>query len=238
MTIYPAIDIKDGKCVRLRQGAFAGVTVYNENPAAQAVIWQESGARYIHAVDLDGARYGRGYNDSAIARVIDAVSVPVQIGGGIRTMEDIETKLSMGAARVILGTAAVLDTALLESAAARFGPDRIVVGIDEKNGFAAVSGWENTSGRTALEICLHIKKLGLNTVIYTDISKDGMMQGPNTESTARLLNGTGMDIIASGGVSSLEDLERLQKIGVSGVIVGKALFTGTVNLREAVALFD
>jgi len=237
MRIYPAIDIKDGKCVRLKQGAFNDVTVYNDDPAAQALIWRESGGEYIHVVDLDGARNGCGFNNSTISRVIGLAEVPVQVGGGIRTVEDIECKLSMGAARVILGTAAVKDPGLLETAVKQFGAERIVVGIDVKDGFAAISGWEDSTRLTALEICLDIKRLGLNTVIYTDISKDGMMQGPNVESTARLMNETGMDIIASGGVSSMEDLRRLHEIGVSGVIVGKALFMGTVKLDEAVRLF-
>ena len=237
MTIYPAIDIKDGKCVRLKQGVFDSVIVYNDDPSAQAVVWRESGAKYIHVVDLDGARFGSAYNNDTIARVIAAASVPVQVGGGIRTIEDIEDKLSLGAARVILGTAAVTDAELVESAVRKFGSGHIAAGIDTKDGYAVISGWEAVTDFTAVEICLKLKSLGVNTVIYTDISKDGMMQGPNIGATEQLLKETGMDIIASGGVSSMDDLQRLSLIGVSGVIVGKALFTGDVNLREAVRLF-
>ena len=238
MRIYPAIDIKDGKCVRLKQGAFGDVTVYNDDPAAQAAIWREKGARYIHVVDLDGARNGRGCNDSAIAEVIKAAGIPVQVGGGIRTAEDIEAKLSMGASRVILGTAAVADADLLKYAAEHFGAARIVIGLDIKDGFAAISGWEGASRLTAAEVCLRAKNFWLNTVIFTDVSKDGMMRGPNVEATAGLMKDTGMDIIASGGVSSMDDLRRLRDIGVSGAIVGKALFTGAVDLSEAVRIFE
>jgi len=238
MTIYPAIDIMDGKCVRLKQGKFDDVTVFNEDPAAQAVIWRDMGASYIHVVDLDGARHGSGYNDKTIARIIATAGVPVQVGGGIRTIADIENKLDMGVARVILGTAAVTNTNLVETAIGRFGPEHIVVGIDAKDGFAAVSGWEDTTMQTALECCLSVKSLGVKTVIYTDISKDGMMQGPSVESTAKLFNETKLDIIASGGVSSMDDLKKIYEIGVSGVIVGKALFTGDIDLRHATSAFD
>ncbi|MDR2649978.1 MAG: 1-(5-phosphoribosyl)-5-((5-phosphoribosylamino)methylideneamino)imidazole-4-carboxamide isomerase, partial [Clostridiales bacterium] len=146
MRIYPAIDIKDGKCVRLKQGSFDEVTIYNDDPAAQAVIWRDSGAEFIHVVDLDGARYGRGYNNRAIARVIAAVEVPTQVGGGIRSIEEIEVKLSMGAARVILGTAAVTDTGLLQTAVRQFGAERVVAGVDAKDGFTAISGWKSATG--------------------------------------------------------------------------------------------
>ena len=237
MTIYPAIDIVSGKCVRLKQGKFDDVTVYNEDSAAQAGTWRDMGASYIHVVDLDGARHGSGYNNKTIARIIAAAGVPVQVGGGIRTIEDIEAKLEMGVTRVILGTAAVTNTSLIETAIERFGPDYIVAGIDAKDGFAAVSGWEDTSMQTALECCLSMKKLGVKTVIYTDISKDGMMQGPNVESTAMLFKETNLDIIASGGVSSMNDLKKIYEIGVSGVIVGKALFTGDIDLRLATTTF-
>ena len=237
MVIYPAIDIKDGKCVRLKQGAFDEVTVYNEDPAAQAVIWREKGAEYIHVIDLDGARYGCGYNNSAIVRIIAAAKLPVQVGGGIRTVKDIEDKLSMGAARVILGTAAVTDISLLEAAVKRFGSRHIIAGIDVKDGFVAISGWEDTTKQTALELCLKVKGIGVKTVNYTDISKDGMMQGPNVESTKWLLDETGMDIIASGGISSMDDLRRVYETGVSGAIIGKALYTGDIKLDEAVRKF-
>jgi phosphoribosylformimino-5-aminoimidazole carboxamide ribotide isomerase len=239
MQLYPAIDIKDGKCVRLQQGKFDQVTVYNDNPAAAAENWLSQGATYLHVVDLDGARLGSGYNNEAIAKITAAAGeIPVQVGGGIRTMRDIEEKLELGVSRVILGTAAINDPSFVKEAVKAFG-SKIAVGVDAKNGRVAISGWEELSDKTAISLCLEMAALGVKTVIYTDISKDGMMQGPNVESTKELIEAAPMlNIIASGGVSEMADLENIEAIGAPGVIIGKALYKGTIDLKQALQKYE
>ena len=239
MTIYPAIDIWGGKCVRLApQGKFDDSALYGGDPAERAMEWQRLGASWIHSVDLDGARGGGGVNRGVIARMLRSVSIPLQLGGGVRNMGDIDLRVSMGVSRVILGTAAVRDKSLLISALAKYGRERIAVGVDALDGIVKVSGWEESGSVKAVEFCLEMKELGVKTVIYTDISRDGAMSGPNVRETEALIKITGLDVIASGGVSCLDDLRRVSEIGAAGAIIGKALYTGAIDLKEAIDLCD
>lgn len=238
MNIYPAIDIKNGKCVRLKQGKFDEVTIYNENPVEAAKEWEQKGASYLHVVDLDGALEGSSVNIETIAKICSVVSIPVQTGGGIRKMKHIEEKIAAGVNRVIIGTAAVKNPSLVKEAVEKFGADAIVVGIDAKDGMVAIEGWEKVSGKSAVELTLEMKEFGVKTIVYTDISKDGMLSGPNIESTKDLVEQTGLDIIASGGVSSMKDLEELSTIRVEGAIIGKALYHGAIKLEDVVNQFE
>lgn len=233
MKLYPAIDLKDGNCVRLLQGDYNEVTIYGSSPAEMAKKWESLGGTYLHIVDLDGAKEGKGINDAAIRQIVAAVQIPIELGGGIRTLEDIKRQLDQGVGRVILGSAAIKNKGLVKEAIETFGADKIVVGVDAKGGKVAVEGWLEVTDTTALSFCKELEAIGVTTVIYTDIAKDGMMQGPNIEETAKLVEATQLDIIASGGVSSMEDLERLEAIGVHGAIIGKALYIGAIDLREA-----
>ena len=233
MRIYPAIDIKDGKCVRLYKGRFDDVTVYGDSPAEMAKKWEAQGGEYIHVVDLDGALKGHGVNADKIREICESVSVPVQTGGGIRTMEDIEAKLACGISRVIIGTKAVSDSEFVKRAADKYG-GKIVIGIDAKDGMVAVEGWEKTSDFTAVEFAKKMVSLGIKTIVYTDIATDGTLSGPNVAAMREMAAAVNADIIASGGVGSLGDILSLKDTGVEGVIVGKALYTGRVDLAEAV----
>lgn len=237
MQIYPAIDIIDGKAVRLSQGSFDDVTVFNDSPVEAAKDWVEAGATYIHIVDLDGARYGKTFVTDIIKDIKSRYDIKIETGGGVRTMKDIEDRINAGASRVIIGTAAVKNPELVKEAVDKFG-DKIAVGVDAKNGMVAISGWEEISDVTAVDLCLKMKEYGVNTVIYTDISKDGMMSGPNIESTRDLIEKTGMDIIASGGVSKMEDIENVNNINAAGVIIGKALYNGALNLKDVISKFQ
>ena len=238
MRLYPAIDIKNGQCVRLRQGVFEDTTVYANEPYQVAKEFEADGAKFLHIVDLDGALRGTGANDEALKKIVENVNIPVEIGGGIRTMEDIEHRLSLGVTRVILGTKAVESPEFVKEAVEKFGADKIVVGIDAKDGMVAIKGWETISNVDAVTLALSMKELGVKTIIYTDISKDGMLCGPNFSQTARLVEATGMDIVASGGVSCMNDLIELEKINVEGAILGKAIYEKRVDLKEAAARFD
>ncbi len=234
--LYPAIDIKEGQAVRLRQGRMEEATVYNPDPAAAARRWVEAGARWLHVVDLDGAFAGASRNLEAVRAIVAAAGeVPVQLGGGLRSLEAIEAALEAGVRRVIIGTKA-LEGDLVAQAVARFGQDRIVVGIDARNGMVATDGWVNVSTVKATELAARVGATGVRSIIYTDISKDGMMAGPNFDEIA-VMGRTGLSIIASGGVASLDDIRRLMSIpGVTGAVLGKALYTGAVDLKEALAL--
>ena len=237
MQIYPAIDIKNGQCVRLKQGKFDDMTIYGDDPMEVAKRWVESGATFLHVVDLDGAREGISDNQKVIQEIVSTFSVPVQTGGGIRSMRDIEDKLSLGVSRVILGTVAVKNPELVREAVKLYG-DKIAVGIDAIHGRVAVQGWEEVSTVSALDLCLKMKEYGVKTIIYTDISKDGMMVGPNFTSTKEIIDATGIDIIASGGISSMADIEGIQAIGAHGVIIGKALYQGALDLKEVIQCFE
>ncbi|MGE5672684.1 MAG: 1-(5-phosphoribosyl)-5-[(5-phosphoribosylamino)methylideneamino]imidazole-4-carboxamide isomerase [Mycobacterium leprae] len=231
--LYPAIDLKDGQAVRLQQGRMADATVYNPDPADAAKRWVEAGARYLHVVDLDGAFAGDSRNLPAVKAILaSAGGVPVQLGGGLRSLEAIDQVLTAGVSRVIIGTKALAGD-LVAEAVRRFGGERIVVGIDAKGGMVATDGWVNVTGVKATELASRVQAAGVRTIIYTDISKDGMMAGPNFAEMA-VMGGTGAGIIASGGISSLADLQQLLTIpGVTGAILGKALYNGAVDLKEA-----
>lgn len=240
MIVIPAIDLKDGRCVRLYQGRADMTTVYSEDPVETALQWQAQGAKMLHLVDLDGAFQGRPRNLEVVARIAAALKIPVELGGGIRNLAAIDEILSMGVARVILGTVAVEDPALVHEACRRHGPERVLVGIDARDGKVAVKGWVESSGQDAFDVALHMQRLGIREIVFTDIARDGTLQGPAFDSLARMCT-TGLKVIASGGVSSLDDLRRLRALadkGVSGVIVGKALYTGDVDLREAIAVVE
>lgn len=237
MKLYPAIDLKDGKCVRLLQGDYNEVTVYSNHPGEMAKKWESLGGDFLHIVDLDGAKAGKGINEAAICEIVNAVNIPIELGGGIRTLEDIKLQLDRGVNRVILGSAAIKNKGLVKEAIETFGAEKIVVGVDAKGGMVAIEGWLEVTDTTALAFCKELEKMGVQTVIYTDIAKDGMMQGPNIEETKKLVEETKLQIVASGGVSSLDDLKALEQIGVHGAIIGKAIYTGAIQLEEAVALF-
>lgn len=238
MQLYPAIDMKGGKCVRLTQGLFQNVKVYSDRPSDMARLWCSQGASFLHLVDLDGALAGRSVNEDAIKDIVKNVSVPTELGGGIRSKEAVKNMLSLGISRVIIGTKAVENPEFIRDLIDEFGPEKIVVGVDAKNGMVAVEGWERVSSLTAEELCMTMKQYGVCHIVYTDISRDGMLTGPNVLATKDLTEKTGLDIIASGGVSSMEDLHHLAEAGVQGAIIGKALYEERVDLRQAVDLFE
>ena len=233
MYIIPSIDIKDGKCVRLYQGDFERMTVYDDDPTAVARRWAEQGAQMIHVVDLDGARVGHPINTHIIVEIVQSVNVPVQIGGGLRDEPAVLAALGLGVARVVLGTAAVLQPDLIERLVSRYG-DEIAVGVDARNGVVATAGWTEQSQVTAPELIDHMAALGVRRVIYTDIARDGTLSEPNFAATAALVRPQGPLIIASGGVGKLEHLRQLADVGVEAAIVGRALYTGDIDLREAI----
>ena len=233
--LYPAVDIRGGKCVRLFQGDYNQETVYGDSPAEMAERFARAGAACLHVVDLDGAKAGKPVNTEAIGAIVKAVDLSIQVGGGIRSMEHVEQLLALGVSRVILGTAAIEDRDFVERALKEHG-GRIAVGIDARHGHVATRGWLETSQVRAEELAKELADLGAETFIFTDISRDGTLTGPNTEAVVALAKACGRTVIASGGVSRLADLEELAKYrgdGVGGAIVGKALYTGAVDLREA-----
>jgi phosphoribosylformimino-5-aminoimidazole carboxamide ribotide isomerase len=236
--ILPAIDLKDGRCVRLEQGLMDRDTVYNDDPGAQAKIWQEQGGELLHIVDLDGAFAGVPKNKAAIQAIVNAIDIPSELGGGVRDLATIEAYLELGIDRVILGTVAKENPALVAEACKRF-PGHIVVGIDARDGLVAVRGWADVTEKRATEMAREMEGFGVEAIIYTDIARDGMMQGPNIEATRALAESITIPVIASGGLSSLDDIRRLMAIesfGVTGVITGKAIYSGAIDLREAVKL--
>jgi phosphoribosylformimino-5-aminoimidazole carboxamide ribotide isomerase len=238
MIIFPAVDLKEGKCVRLQQGVMASATVYSEDPAAAAKRWQAEGAEWLHVVDLDGAMAGEPRNREAVARILGAVNIPVQVGGGVRSVETLATYLDLGVQRVVLGTAALKDPRLLAQACDRF-PGRVVLGIDSRHGHVAVEGWDQTSEVGPVELARKFQTLALAAIVYTDIQRDGMQTGPNIDATHQLARGVRLPVIASGGVGRLEDIAALRTLepeGVIGVIVGRALYTGSIRLAEAILL--
>ena len=238
MQLYPAIDMKNGQCVRLRQGAFKDITIYSDAPEKVAAHWQEKGASFLHLVDLDGALAGYSVNEEVIRRIADTVSIPIESGGGIRSGEAVERMLGLGVRRVIIGTKAAEHPEFLRDMVRTFGEEAIVAGVDAKDGMVAVEGWEKVSSLTASDLCLTMKEYGVRHIVYTDISRDGMLSGPNVEATRKLTEETGLDIIASGGVSCMEDLKCLHEAGIRGAIIGKALYENRIDLAEAVRLYE
>jgi phosphoribosylformimino-5-aminoimidazole carboxamide ribotide isomerase len=239
LTLYPAIDLKDGECVRLRRGAMDQATVYSSDPAGQARAWQDAGFGWLHVVDLNGAFAGRAVNGDAVAAILAAVDIPVQLGGGIRDMAGIERWLAAGVRRVILGSAAVKDPALVRDACRAF-PGRIVVGIDARDGRVATEGWGEMSSLRALDLAVSLEDVGVAAIVYTDISRDGMLGGLNLAATVALAERLTTPVIASGGVGGLEDLVALRRVAagtrIAGVIVGRALYDGRLDAAAALAL--
>ncbi len=233
MVLYPAIDLVGGKAVRLYKGDYARMTVYSDDPLSVARDFQAAGANHIHLVDLEGAKSGVPENLSTIRKILDGTNLFVEVGGGIRNMQTVDTYLSAGVDRVILGTAAVTDPEFLKEALAKYG-EKIAVGVDLKDGFVAIRGWTETSQLTALEFFDRMQALGVRTVICTDISRDGAMKGTNRELYQALSRRYSIDLIASGGVSSLEDVQALGAMGLHGAIIGKAYYIGAIDLKQAI----
>lgn len=231
MIIFPAIDIRGGRCVRLAQGDYSQETIYGD-PLAVAKQWVKAGAEYLHIVDLDGAREGGSANLSIIREILTAVPVPVQLGGGIRSWPALEAVLQAGISRAILGSAALQDAEFLQQAVKRF-PQRVAVSVDARCGLVATHGWTRTTTTDALEFIRRLEDLGVQTVIYTDITRDGMLTGPNLAELQRINEAVAMDVIAAGGISSLADLKALKDLGLYGAIIGKALYTGQIDLETA-----
>ncbi len=231
MVIYPAIDIKDGKCVMLSQGEFDREKIYYEDPRQVAKMWEKKGAQILHIIDLDGALVGRAKNLSIIEGIIGAIDIPIQLGGGIRDLRALDNLINIGVDRVILGTKALENREDLKRAVDNYG-DRIVVAIDARDGYVAIKGWTQTSQIPALDFALEMEDVGVETIIYTDIARDGMLRGPNFEAIEQMKRHVNINLIASGGVSTVGDVERLRQIGVGGAIIGKALYEGKINLED------
>ncbi len=247
MDIYPAIDMRGGKVVRLRQGDPAAQTVYADDPAQMAEHWAGLGARWLHVVNLDGAFTGSSHaasespNLAALRRILASVSVPVQFGGGLRDLAGIELVLQTGVARVVLGTLAVRQPEIVREAVARWGAERVVAGLDAKDGMVATHGWQTQSALSAVDVALRMRAMGVARIVFTDIARDGMLQGVNVEATSALAHASGLAVIASGGLASLDDIVRLQAHaadGIEGVIIGQALYTGAVNLPDALRVAE
>lgn len=239
MIVFPAIDIKDGKCVRLTQGEFDKVKVFSDKPYEMALNWEKAGAKYIHLVDLDGALEGELKNRETIRQILNKISIPAQIGGGIRNIERIKELLDMGISRVILGTSAIKNPEMVKEAVEKFGSERIVIGIDAKNGKVAIKGWVEVTEKDAVELANDMKNIGITRIIYTDIAKDGMLTGINIKELKNIAIKSGLKVIASGGVSSIEDIKIVKEnesIGIEGVITGKAIYEGKLDLYEALKL--
>lgn len=237
MKLYPAIDIMDGKCVRLIKGQAQHKTIYSNDPIAVAKQFEEMGARHLHVVDLDGAFKGYKQNESVIEAIAHSVKIPVQVGGGLRKIDDVNRLFNLGVSRVVLGTVIIEDPSVFELAVMQYG-HKIVAGIDCRDGIAVIKGWVEKSGIGALELAHRVKDVGVSRIVYTDVAKDGMMQGPNISAAIKLQQETGLKVIASGGVSNVDDLVKLNEAGIYGAIVGKALYEDTIDLKEACELVE
>jgi phosphoribosylformimino-5-aminoimidazole carboxamide ribotide isomerase len=241
MRLIPAIDIRGGKCVRLRKGDFADETVFGDDPVAMAERWVGEGARFLHVVDLDGAKEGTPRNFALISRIAETVPVPVETGGGLRTDAALRLIAGSRVAKAVLGTSAVEDEAFLEHALTVLGPERVIVAVDAEGGFVKTRGWQERSDVRALDLVRRLKTLGVREILYTDISRDGMMQSVDLRGISALAGGGGLEVIASGGVTSLDDLRALKKLeplGVTGVIAGRALYEERFTVAEALAVLD
>jgi phosphoribosylformimino-5-aminoimidazole carboxamide ribotide isomerase len=232
--ILPAIDLRGGQCVRLRQGDYSQETVFGSDPAAVAQRWVAQGASFLHLVDLDGAKAGRPVNSASVRRIVASAGVPCQLGGGLRTEADIVAAVDLGAERVIIGTKALKDQSWFESICHRFA-GQIVLGIDARNGRVATEGWLATSERSALDLARQCSAWPLAAIVYTDISRDGMLDGPNCDGLAEMVRAVTVPVIASGGVTTLKDIQRLAQLGLAGCIIGRALYEGRLNLADAIA---
>lgn len=240
MIVIPAIDLRDGRCVRLVQGEISSEIVYSDQPVEVAKMWENIGAPRLHLVDLDGAFAGKPKNLGIIQEILRNVQIPLQVGGGIRSLDAVEKILNLGVDRVILGTAAILSPELVAKCVQEFG-EHVAVGIDSRDGLVAIEGWEATVEMTVFQLAEKIAALGVKRVIFTDTRRDGTLRGPNLEATKRLAETTGLKVIASGGVSSLEDLQQLKGLeisGVEGIIMGKALYSGAVHLKDALQIME
>ncbi len=238
MIVIPAIDLRDGRCVRLVQGEISSEIIYSDEPVEVAKMWEDIGAPRLHLVDLDGAFAGKPKNLGIVKEILGAVKIPVQMGGGIRSLDAVEKILNLGVDRVILGTAAILSPELVAKCVQEFG-EHVAVGIDSRDGMVAIEGWESTVEMTVFQLAEEIAALGVKRVIFTDTRRDGTLRGPNLEATKKLAECTGLKVIASGGVSSLEDLQQLKGLemsGVEGIIMGKALYSGAVHLKDALQM--
>ncbi len=236
MLIIPAIDLRGGRCVRLVQGCPEAETVYGADPLAMARRWASGGARWLHLVDLDGAFAGSPQQLEIVGRIAAALDIPVQLGGGLRTLEQIKSALAAGVARVVLGTVAVTDPGLVREACSVFGSDKVLVGLDARNGLVAVKGWQDVTSRRLLEVAAEIRECGVECLIFTDTARDGMLTGPNLGTIRELAVDSGLRLIASGGVSCLDDVIRLRELeplGVEGAILGKSLYEGRIQLEDA-----
>ena len=237
MEVIPAIDLRGGRCVRLHQGDFDRETVFSDDPLAMALHWQEQGGSRLHVVDLDGAATGEPAHLELIASIVSALDIPVQVGGGVRSASVARTWLETGVERVVIGTAAVRDPGMVRDICREQGSERVVVSVDARDGMVALQGWTEASEVSVLDLAQNMRRMGVERLLYTDISRDGMLTGPDLATNAQLVQDTGMAVLASGGVSSVEDIRQLVPTGVEGVIVGRALYTGAVILREAVGQF-
>jgi phosphoribosylformimino-5-aminoimidazole carboxamide ribotide isomerase len=233
MQIWPAIDLRQGKCVRLRQGDYARETVFGDDPAAMARRWVGAGARRLHVVDLDGAKGGERVNRDAVAAIVAAVDVPCQLGGGVRDEESVRELLALGIERLVIGTKALEDPAFVQRVCQKY-PQRIVLGIDAKYGLVATDGWLKSSDVSAVELARRFSDEPLAAIVYTDIAKDGMLAGPNLVALEEMRRATTTPVIASGGVSSLDDVRRIAALGLAGCIIGRAIYEGTLDLTEAI----
>lgn len=231
MIIFPAIDIKNGKCVRLSMGDFETEKVYEKNPIKQALSWERMGAKYLHIVDLDGAKTGVGINESIIENIVKNTNIKVQVGGGIRDFSKADRLIKIGVSRIILGTTALEDFNLLKKLVERYG-DKIAVSIDAKGGYMATRGWVKKTSQKAIDFAMKVQKIGVRTIVYTDIERDGMLSGPNIKEYMELKEKTNLQIIVSGGISSLEDIKYLKSEEFYGAIVGKALYENKIYLKE------
>lgn len=237
MEIIPAIDIKDGQCVRLYQGNYDRMTVFDRDPVAVARRWAELGAQRLHVVDLDGAKVGRPLNAQIVFAIVRSVDIPVQLGGGLRDRTTAEAALNLGVERIILGTAAIAEPDLITELVARYGK-RIAVGVDARHGWVAANGWQETSQVRASDLVQRVGQSGVQHVVYTDIIRDGTLHGPNFEALAQLVALGGPAVIASGGVGTIDDLQRLAELGATGAVVGQALYTGAIDLPSALHALD
>ncbi len=236
MILYPAIDLKDGQCVRLLKGEMDSATVFSDSASYQAKIFADAGAKWLHVIDLNGAFAGASKNKESVLEILQAVSIPVQLGGGIRTLEDVDFWLGTGISRVILGTVAVTDFAMVEEAAKKHG-DKIAVSLDSRDGFVAINGWAEITDITLLDLAKRLESVGIGALIHTDIERDGAMQGVNFEATEALAKSVSIPVIASGGAKSLDDVKQAIASGViSGLISGRALYDGSLDLQEALKL--